>query len=73
MKTYQVHAKVKGKHIFQAEPTVQIKANSAEEAISKGRHAIFHHPILNAHYSDDLHAEENAPGGGMDRAEGDGQ
>jgi hypothetical protein len=73
MKTYSVHGRTKGKHVFQVEPAVQVKANSPEEAEERGRQIIKNHPIMNAHYSDDVQAIENAPGGSMDRAAGDGE
>lgn len=64
MKHYSVHPKTKGKSMFESEPVVQVKANSPGEAIAHAHHMIKNHPIMNSHYTDELKAVENAPGGG---------
>lgn len=63
MKQYAIHGKPKGKYMFEAEPVVQVRANSPEEAEAMGRDIIKNHPIYNEHFADDgVEARENGEG-----------
>lgn len=56
MKSYNVHHRVKGKHVFEAEPSVQVMAESPEDAEAQAKQMLKNHPILNEHYTGDVKA-----------------
>lgn len=60
MKPYSVYGKVRGKKAYEETPSVQVWADSPEQAQERGGLIIKNHPIYNQHFEDDVHTEEDS-------------
>lgn len=49
--------------MFDVLPVAHVWADDEDDAIARGKHIIKNNPIYNEHFSDDVKARKNLPGG----------